>query len=197
MILQSEQIEKAQRRAAGLDLRGLIAELDRVTGVLRASASEKADRQKMLTASKGDPELADAALERIVDGNELQDVNYFPRGARAADAVGRVVIRRSNGSQVGYGTGFMIGPGVMMTNNHVLPDATMAERSELEMEFERDVEGRSKPSVLFGFLPKTLFYTSEALDFSIVAVVPQTDSGSRLFNIPAAGSNRSACARIA
>ena len=170
MSLVNQQIEKAERRSAGLNLRGLVSDADKVQGTLGDDQLDLRQRRDFLSRTKADAESADVALERIVAGNELQDVNYFQRGARAAGAVGRIIVRRPNGQTTGYGTGFLIAPGILLTNNHVLPDPTMAERSELEMEFERDIAGKPKPTVVFDLRPTVLFATHASLDFSIVAV---------------------------
>lgn len=170
MSLVTEQIEKAEKRSEGLNLEQLIATLETVRGIIGGTASERSARKDFLASSKGNEGLAEIAMERIVAGNELQDVNYLRRGARAAEAIGRVIIRDQSGTRKGFGTGFLIAPGVMMTNNHVLPDATSATRSELEMDFERDVDGKPRPTTLFELRPADLFFTHAELDFSVVAV---------------------------
>jgi len=66
----------------------------------------------------------------------------------------------------------MIAPGVLITNHHVLPDAGVAERSEAQFQFERDIDGRLMAYAAFALDPERLDFSSNALDFSVVAVRP-------------------------
>lgn len=170
MSLIAQRVQKALQRRGSLDLKALRhGAVDRQPAQL-ASAGDLEQRRRFLLGSSESPAKAALAYERIIHGNELQDVNYLIRGARAARAIGRISIREPNGRLTGYGTGFLIGAGVLLTNNHVLQSKLWAERSEVEFEYERDEEGRQLPGVKFPLLPEELFFTHEALDFSVVAV---------------------------
>lgn len=109
-------------------------------------------------------------LERIIKGNQLQQVNFFDGGSRLARAVGRVVIRSGGGSTLGYGTGFMISPQLLMTNNHVLPDLNTAANSTIEFDYFAKRDGSIADPVTFMFDPDTFFLTDAALDFTLVSV---------------------------
>ncbi|GAA4707206.1 hypothetical protein GCM10023215_55030 [Pseudonocardia yuanmonensis] len=111
-------------------------------------------------------------LERIIGAaNELQGVNFLARGAEAARTVARVSIR-SGRDVVGFGTAFLVGRRLALTNNHVLPDARTAAGSFLEFDLEAGVDGLPKPVVRFELDPGTLFATDEHLDYTLVAVRP-------------------------
>lgn len=109
-------------------------------------------------------------LERIISTNDLMGVNYLSRGLRASKAVGRVVIYGPNGKPLGYGTGFMISPRLMITNNHVLPDIETAGASSFQLDYEVNIYGQLKNFSEFKLAPGEFFHTFKNLDFSIVAV---------------------------
>lgn len=56
--------------------------------------------------------------ERVISGDDTLDVNYMQNGANASKPVCRITIRSSDGEE-GYGTGFLIAPQILITNNHV------------------------------------------------------------------------------
>lgn len=115
-------------------------------------------------------------FERIVSGNELQDINYLEKGVAASRSVCRIRFEVMGG---GYATGFMICPGVLITNNHVFPDANTAHSAEAQFRYERDATGAELVPVRFKLQPKRLFFTSKTLDFSVVAVAPRDTTGAR------------------
>jgi endonuclease/exonuclease/phosphatase family metal-dependent hydrolase len=104
--------------------------------------------------------------EKINLGEDFLPASFLRDGATRARAVCRIVIRRrENGGRIkGYGTGFLIAKGFLMTNNHVLKTKDEAEVSVAEFGFE---EGREVVRV--PLLPQRLFLTNEGLDFTIVA----------------------------
>ncbi|MGI9645157.1 MAG: trypsin-like serine peptidase, partial [Ilumatobacteraceae bacterium] len=118
-------------------------------------------------------------LERIIDDSELVGVEFLLRGAMLTRAVGRVVIKSPSGSVLGFGTGFMVTPRVMMTNNHVLGDVGDALHSTIQFNhIQRN--GRLGPVEEFGLKPNLFFATDAPLDFSVVAVDQSSTTGSQL-----------------
>lgn len=111
-----------------------------------------------------------AVLERVLGTNDLIGVRFLELGSRAARAVTRVHIRSSRGSVIGYGTGFMVSPRLMLTNNHVLTDKFEAANSLAEFSFEAGSDGAMKSSLLIKLAPEVFFLTDPALDYTLVAV---------------------------
>jgi endonuclease G, mitochondrial len=142
-----------------------------------ASTAAKLQRRDFLTAAYQSRDEADRAFERIIGGNELQEAHYLARGALVARTVMRVVLRGVGGAVVGYGTGFLIGDGVLLTNNHVLDSADTARPSEAEALYERSATDDDLTPWRFALEPDRLFYTSKALDFSLVAVAQRDRTG--------------------
>jgi endonuclease G len=111
-----------------------------------------------------------AALERIIGAsNDLQSTSFLIRGTRAASTVARITLV-DNGREQPLGTGFLVSPRLLMTNNHVLPDATFASQVVVEFSAEVDVDNRPVATARYVLDPAAYFLTDEHLDFSLVAV---------------------------
>lgn len=117
-----------------------------------------------------DPQLARSTFERILAGNDLTGINYLALGVHAARAVGRVHLRDSAGHTLGYGTGFLVAPGVLMTNNHVIGSDLAAETTLVEFDYELDIGGKDRPVASFPIDTSQGFITSRKLDFTLVGV---------------------------
>lgn len=114
-------------------------------------------------------------LERILAEDDLLPADFLRVGARVSSCVGRVHIRDRYRRRAGFGTGFMISPRLMMTNNHVLESANDAENSTIEFDFVTGLLDSERPSRFVTFDPKTFFITSPELDYTIVAVGAEYD----------------------
>jgi endonuclease G, mitochondrial len=127
--------------------------------------------EALLTAvAAGDAVDRTVLLERIIDAsNDLQAVNFLSRGARAARTVGRIAEER-NGRLVPFGTGFLVGRRLLLTNNHVLPDRVLTAACVVELNCETDVDNRPAAVASFRLDPATLFRTDRQLDYTLVAV---------------------------
>ena len=86
-------------------------------------------------------------------------------------------MRDAGGGQIGWGSGFLISPDLVLTNHHVLEDADTAGSSRLQMPGEDDIDGNPLPVQVFDLDPKRFFITSpiDKLDYTIVAVKPRAD----------------------
>lgn len=125
------------------------------------------------------PETKIGLLERIIEENDLLSARFLHIGSSVARTVGRVLIR-SRDRVVGYGTGFLVSPRLLMTNNHVLETSAVAGRSGIEFDFYQRQNGQTGPTVLFELDPDTFYLTDEKLDFTLVAVAQQSRDGQSL-----------------
>ena len=116
-------------------------------------------------------------LERVMQTNELMSVSFLHRGSVVSRSVGRVVLCGPGGGTIGYGTGFMVSPRLLITNNHVLEDSNQAASSFVEFNYYRTAANRMSSPVTFRFQPDVFFITSRTLDFSLVAVDPTNGQG--------------------
>jgi endonuclease G len=109
-------------------------------------------------------------LEAIINTPDFVGTRYLDAGVAAARAVGRILIKDDRGRLVGYGTGSMISPHLMLTNHHVLDTAQAAATSHVEFDYQDGIDGKLLDVTTFGFDPDRFFLADEGLDFAIVAV---------------------------
>ena len=176
MSVLTEQIEKALRRDTGTDVRKIAATSRDAPPNEVATDRQKEERLRFLRESLGDPQEALRVYERIIQGNEIQAINYLAKGARVAEAVARIAIKDGSGRTRGWGSGFLVAPGVLLTNNHVLPDAAQAARSEAHFRFELDLSDNQIGPQVYALEPGKLFLTDRNLDFTVVAVAPRAEN---------------------
>lgn len=134
-----------------------------------------------------------AALERINGVPNFQDIQILYKILKISESVGRITIKTRYGNS-GYGTGFLIAPGILITNNHVFGDAETAKNSIVQFYYELDENNESRKMQTFGFVPEKLFLTSSfkvetgkpdsGLDFTIVAVSEKSKEGKNIVEIP-------------
>lgn len=123
--------------------------------------------------------IDEISQERIIGNSDLMGIEFLERGIAVGRFVGRVNIRNNIGVTVGFGTGFMVSPRLLLTNNHVLRSSQSAKNSMIEFDFQRDRRGVQLPIVAFRLQPEVFFLTNSALDYTLVAVSPTS-----LNNIP-------------
>ena len=132
MLIKTDLVQQSCKRL-NFDLAKLINQLQKVVSRERWMTAEKKERRyRTLLSDTGSPELARTQLERIINGNDLVSINYLERGLAASRAVCRIQLRNSAGNVVGYGTGFLIGPGVLMTNTGCRLGKPCAQHKKLE-----------------------------------------------------------------
>jgi endonuclease G len=139
----------------------------------------ESDERKRVRLSTIDPHDG-LALERIIGASDLLPMAYLEAGTACARHVCRVEIHDRLMRVIGYGTGFMVAPGLMLTNNHVLPDAQSALYSWAQFDYEFDMLMQPRTTHNFRFEPERLFLTDETLDFALVAVAPVASDGIKL-----------------
>ena len=141
--------------------------------------SQRQGRYSQLLAETGDASYARRELERVIRGNDLVSVNYLAKGAAVARSVCRIRLRTAAGDTVGFGTGFMIAPGVLLTNHHVIDGSGEASNALAEFDYEVDLNGKTKVPVTFALLGNPAPITDKTLDFTLVAVTPSSLDGGR------------------
>jgi endonuclease G len=143
--------------------------------ITHLTTSEMA-RATALPAERLAPPTSVNVLERIIGRNDLVSVTFLDLAVRVARTVARVRIRNAAGQLAGYGTGFLIAPRVLITNNHVLGSAAEAAASQVEFNYQDTADGLAPASVTFGFDPNSLFFTNQTLDYTVVAVRDSTQA---------------------
>ena len=122
-----------------------------------------------------------ALMERRIGPTLDLDDDPPTDAARVAGMpVGRIVVLSDEGRVLdGFATGFLLAPGLVMTNHHVFASAGECEGCGIEFGFER-VGGALQQGVTFRYDPARFFLSDETLDFAIVAVEAVSASGRRL-----------------
>lgn len=123
------------------------------------------------------PEQFPRSLERVLNTNDLLGLRFFEQGLRVARAVGRVHIRGERGQALGYGTGFLVSPRLLLTNHHVLPSTAHAKRSLVEFNYQESASGEIQASDVVPLAPEALFLCDADLDYALVAVAPEPGLG--------------------
>lgn len=126
-------------------------------------------------AVRDTPPEVQRAFERTIDGRDTQPCWFLTRGAELRRTIGRIHIRDAN-RRVGWGTGFLVAPNLLLTNQHVLASAATAGFSRVEFDYEETFAGEFLPSATFDLAPDVLFVCDPAdggLDYALVAVAPQ------------------------
>jgi len=144
-----------------------------------ATGSQRAARFSTLLAETKSPVVARTQLERLIGANDLVGIAYLERGFRAAKSICRIHLRDEQGNTAGFGTGFLVAPGVLMTNHHVIATAAQAATATAEFSYELDVAGKQKETVEFALVVDPPLIAHQALDFCLVLVHETSRDGRR------------------
>jgi endonuclease G len=140
-----------------------------------AESQDDQERLAMRVALVEPPESDPSGHERIIGESDLTSINYLDRGRRAAASVCRIRAPAEGGEW--YGTGFLVGPRLLMTNHHVLGNEDEASQAEAEFGYEHDLDGVLREPIQFNLRPHEIFFTDPELDVTFVAVAPLSESG--------------------
>jgi endonuclease G len=155
-----------------LNLRTAAAAAAAVPGAARVAEPDLAPEGRRLLVLDGDliPEV-------LVRDNDLRPVRFLQLAQLVSRSVGRVRINDGPVTEEGDATGFMIAPGLLMTNWHVLKSFEFAAAAAVVFDDEESLTGELKETKTFQLRPDALFVNDRELDFAIVEVSPRTGSG--------------------
>ncbi len=152
--------------------------------------SRRVTRRRRAAAAEVSRELAQSdelrriALERVLGTSELTPVSFLDEGCFAATSVGRVRVRDFARRLAGWGTGFLVSPRLLLTNNHVLESEAWARNSQIELNYQEGPLGNLLRTSNFDLDPGRFFVTDEALDYTLVAVRERSTAGEALASFP-------------
>jgi endonuclease G len=142
-----------------------------VEDIIKEEPKERIDARKKRLKQK----LPGLTIERIIEGNDLMPFYYLEKGRKTGEAVCRIEVVDEMDNLLGHGTGFMVSPSLLMTNNHVLGGPEDAKNSLAQFSFEILENRNEKPKINFRLDPNKFFYTNKQLDFSLVYVNPKSN----------------------
>ena len=116
--------------------------------------------------------------EALLGTNDLVEASFLDRCLLVRECVGRIRFLTPSGRA--YATGFMIAPGLMMTNHHVFKEDAAAEGAIIEFGYRYDIAGQLPRTMEFDLIPDQFFVADKTLDFAVVAVSPVSTAGSAL-----------------
>lgn len=120
---------------------------------------------------------ANVRAERVLGTSDLLEVVFLEAALAVARTVARVRVNGPNGSLLGYGTGFLVSPQLLLTNWHVLKTEEISAVSSAEFGYETRLgDAGPRNGAIFRFRPDRFFLSNETLDFALVAV-DETSSG--------------------
>lgn len=108
------------------------------------------------------------ALERIVNSEDnFLDIDMLAGAIYTAQAVGRIELPKGRA----HGTGFLVGPNLILTNYHVFKSKDVLERAVIRFDYQLNADGVVTQGRVFDF--ETDFYIGSPdteLDFALVKV---------------------------
>ncbi|MFE2164212.1 trypsin-like serine peptidase [Streptomyces sp. NPDC059447] len=127
-----------------------------------------------------------AAERQIYRQPTFLDVAFLKRGVELATAVTRLLATFADGRQY-YGTAFRIGEDLLLTNHHVLFDATAPREPAASVEawfgYERDLHGRELAHRSVACLPGSI--TGDRLrDWAVVRLAAPVPDGTAVVELP-------------
>lgn len=108
-------------------------------------------------------------LEKMVgESLDVVPISYLSEALRMARSVCRIVHQ----DRKAEGTGVLVSPNLLLTNNHVLPSAEDCDRFLAQFNYELDADNTPLPTTEFFLDADTFFWTSDDkhLDTTLVAI---------------------------
>lgn len=176
-LVRQYQLDLSAQRAALVGIGdGSAQPLIPAPGLARqASPYRLGVRRAFLSAGGARPTPVEQ--ERILGANDLVDEFYFDRALLAGMPICRILVRSDDGRTQGYGTGFMVSPRLLLTNEHVFGSAEEAAPSLAEFNYRLGVAGDPEPSHQFRLRPDQYFFCNVELDYALVAVEAESVKG--------------------
>lgn len=160
LIADAEYLEKL-RAQYGIDIEP-VREID--PGLLPPTVAPAPADEPDFDPAVGDQE----SLEQIVNSEDnFLDIDMLAGAIYSAQAVGRIELPRGRA----LGTGFLIGPDLILTNYHVFKSKDMLASAVIRFDYHANADGVVTQGRIFEFVPD--FYVSspdKELDFALVRV---------------------------
>jgi len=155
-----------------------IARLSNIASTTKAQAlAREADAVPGAQGKQSDV-LNSIGFERVIGTRDLLGIDFLELAIALARGIGRV--RSSNE----YGTGVLVGPRILMTNNHVISKTNLRDGWVVDMDYQENSAGQMLPVHVYRVNPDFFFYTSEPLDYTLIGLDDTSDKGQPLSAYP-------------
>lgn len=114
--------------------------------------------------------LGTRGKERLIGRSDFEPGAFLEVGLAVGRAVCMVELKDRLGGTVLRGTGFLVAPGVIVTNHHVLMSEDEARNATVTFDYRNDPYGRPTPTTVFSLDPSLSFETSAEYDCTFVRV---------------------------
>jgi endonuclease G len=178
LMKQAPEIERSLRQIAAGNPLGAEPRAERSVARITTKANvTKREAEAFSTVVRQKAALIETGQARLAGAEALQGptidfvgVEFLSRGRLAANTVGRVVFRSGRAQ----GSGFLVAPGLFLTNHHVIGSEAAAGQMVVEFDYENDDGGGQRPITAFEFDPGACFVfdPTDRLDFVLVAIGP-------------------------
>jgi hypothetical protein len=101
-------------------------------------------------------------LEKIIGENTLRHISFLKRGLEVSRSVALIDYREWTG------TGFMVSPNLLITNNHVLPNKDVVLETVFRFNYQLTFDGVEEKAREYRALSAGIFRTNVELDYTIV-----------------------------
>ncbi|WP_208991041.1 serine protease [Pseudovibrio sp. Tun.PSC04-5.I4] len=127
------------------------------------------------------PEGDETAFERIMGTSDIFPINFLSRGMNAAKAVCKVQLYRGGQIPAGAGSGFLVAPNLLLTNNHVVRSRNMAGMAKVIFDYAITDDFSLGHTKVFT-VTEDVFFTSpgDELDYSFVSIEPSNNESAQL-----------------
>jgi endonuclease G len=149
-------------------------ERNRVRDLIREGRASEAEQDRVRHCTYSMKMGASIGMRESISGtNDFQPVSFLVDGAAVRRCVGRIRVDYAGATE--SGTGFMISPHLLMTNQHVLQDVNFARAAEVVFDDEDDFLGNAAAETIFTLDPDrfAMFSHELELDFAIIALGPR------------------------
>ena len=152
--------------------------IGRLSNIASTAKAEALARAADATAGTQDAVLNSIGYERVIGTRDLMGIDFLELAISIARGIGRV---RCNNE---YATAVLVGPRLMMTNNHVISVGNQAKAWLLDLDYQENSSGEMLPVQTYKTDPDLFFYTSKALDYTIVGLAEASDKGRPISTYP-------------
>lgn len=111
-------------------------------------------------------ETSEQVLERIIGENTLRPIAFLTQGLVVARAVAYIGVNA--GPKRWSGTGFLVSPGLFLTNHHVIPEQNLLPGVIFRFNYEENFKGEALIPVEYRARVSGFFKTNETLDYTLV-----------------------------